>query len=178
MPEGLEVGLSHQDLADLIAAIGQSSAPRIRKTFEKNHPELIAADNNGELHLHATNCEIYGATLVLETQYNNLGFWSSPDDQAVWSIQVPAAGKYSATLYYACDTTSAGNAFILQCGAAELTGAVTSTGSWGTYRHLSAGVLDLPAGRHQLILRPAAAPKGALIDLKEIELTPVPTPQK
>ncbi len=34
------------------------------------------------------------------------------------------------------------------------------------------------AGRQQIVLRSAAKPNGALMDLKEIELTPLPTPQK
>jgi hypothetical protein len=173
MPEGLESGLSHQDLADLIAAIGQSAPPRTRKTFDNNHPQSITADDAGALHLLSTTAEIYGKTLILEPKYSNLGFWTSDDDQALWSVQIPAAGKYAVSLHYACDAANAGNAFIVQCGATELSANAASTGNWDTYRTLKIGEISLPAGPHQILLRPAAAPKGALLDLMEIELTPI-----
>src|SRR6202035_293706 len=69
MPEGLEGVLGHQDVADLIAAIRGSAPPRERKKFDGNQPELVRADSDGVLQLLATNCEIYGKTLVFENRY-------------------------------------------------------------------------------------------------------------
>ena len=172
MPEGLESALSRQDVADLIAAIRGSAPPRERKKVDGNQPELVRADSDGVLHLLATNCEIYGKTLTFEPRYGNLGFWTSEDDQAVWSAEIPSAGQYTVTLHYACDEASAGNAFVLQCGKIDLPGTVSSTHNWDTYTRMKIGEMTLPAGRQQFTFRATGKLKGALIDLTDIVLKP------
>jgi putative membrane-bound dehydrogenase-like protein len=173
MPEGLESVLAHQDLADLIAAIRAGAVQREPKKVQGNQPELVHADSDGVLHLLATNCEIYGRTLTLESRYGNLGMWTSDDDQAVWSADVPAAGTYAVMLHYACADASAGNSFILQCAQHDLPGIVPGTQSWDNYRRLSIGQIILPAGRQQITFRAAGKSNGALIDLTDVVLKPV-----
>src|SRR5262249_50935039 len=57
MPEGLEKDLSPADLANVIAYLRGSGAPR--KKFPANHPQLVRPTTDGTLQLYATNCEIY-----------------------------------------------------------------------------------------------------------------------
>ena len=93
MPEGLEKDVKPQEMADLLAFI-RSSGPSLRpKVFEGNKPEMVRAAPDGSLTLRSANCEIYGSSLVLEKQYGNLGYWSSADDQAVWTVDAPLAGR-------------------------------------------------------------------------------------
>src|SRR5262249_42463579 len=134
MPEGLEKDLKVQDLADLIAFLRSNQPTPQRKTFAGNKPELVKPSPDGSLQLSAANCSIYGKTLVLEKQYGNVGYWSSADDEAVWSVQVARAGKYTVWLDWACPDDSAGNTFVLEAGGARLTGKVQSTGSWDNYK--------------------------------------------
>jgi hypothetical protein len=144
------------------------------KEFAGNKPEAIAAADDGSLSLPATAAEIYGSTLIFEPQYKNLGYWSSADDYAAWTIRVPKAGRYLAVLEYACDNGNAGNTFAIDSEGGTLTGKVPGTGNWDTYRKLNAGVVNLPAGEQRVTMRPEGGIRGgALIDLKSIKLTPV-----
>src|SRR5262249_14073705 len=172
MPEGFEKDLKPQDVADVIAFVRSSGPLPQMKAFEGNHPELVRPAADGALHLLSANCEVYGTTLILEKQYGNLGYWSSADDHAIWSVEVGRAGKYAGWLDWACADDSAGNAYVLQAGGQRLTGTVRGTGDWDTYRQARVGAITLAAGRQRLVFRSAGKIKGALIDLKAIKLVP------
>ncbi len=172
MPEGLEKEVPPQDLADLIAHVRSVGPQPVRKTFEGNKPELVRGGRDGSLLLSAASGEIYGSTVVLEKKYGNLGYWSSEDDRVVWSVEVSRPGTYAVWLDWACDNPSAGKPFLLQAGANQLTGKVSSTGSWDTYRREKVGDIVLPAGRQRLIFRSAKRIFSPLIDLKSITLMP------
>jgi Carbohydrate binding module (family 35) len=152
-----------------------STRPRAkRKTFEGNNPAVVTANADGALTLLASNCEIYGRTLVLEGQHGNLGYWQSEDDKALWTVEVPKAGKYAVWLDWACDPPSSGNTFALDAGEKQaLTVKVASTGNWDTYKYARVGEITLEMGRQTIIMRPHGKLQSALIDLKGIKLVPV-----
>jgi putative membrane-bound dehydrogenase-like protein len=174
MPEGLEKDVSHQEVADLLAYLAGTKAPR--RVFDGNEPKLIEPEGfRGEFWLLASNSEIYGSTLVFEPLYRNLGFWSSENDHAVWTMNVTKAGRYIVRLDCACPPESAGNAYVLSIDDVTLSGKVPSTGNWDTYRQISVGTVTLKPGRKQLALRPAGKINGNLMDLKSVRVTPVET---
>ncbi len=168
MPEGFEKEIPPAAMADLIAFLrGNLAKP---KSFPGNRPETVKAGGDGSLKLLATSASIFGKTLIFEDKHHNLGYWASPDDQAVWTIEVPKEGRYEVWIDYACET--AGNSFALQIGAARLTQKVNGTASWELYRRVKIGTLRLTAGRQDVLIRAEGTIRGALIDLKEIHLTP------
>jgi putative membrane-bound dehydrogenase-like protein len=171
MPENLENGYRPQDLADVIAFVRAANPPTPRK-FDGNRPEVVRAVGNQMLKLTPGNCEIYGSTVVLEKQYGNLGYWSSEDDQAIWTVEVPVAAKYGVWLEWACAEESAGNSFVLEIGPKRLGGRVASTGNWDTYHRIQLAEIELQPGKQQVTFRSAGKISGALIDLKSIELVP------
>lgn len=172
MPEGLERDLSPQKMADVIAFVAGSGPPR--KQFERNVPEVVRPDPlRGELALTAIHAEIYGDTLVFEDKYANLGYWSSPNDHAAWTLEVAQAGRYAVWLDWACHDDSAGNVLQIESGGSRLLMKVPGTGVWETYKKQRFGELDLPAGRVRLIARPSGPVAGALVDLQTIRLVRV-----
>jgi len=173
MPEGIERDLAPQDLADIIAHVRSNIPLPQRKEFAGNEPRPVTPAADGTLLLGATVCEIFGSTLVFETPYKNLGYWSSLDDHAVWTIEGARPGKYTVEFDWACDASVAGNLWRLEGGSENLAGKVESTENWNTYRKKVVGEIRLPAGRQRIILRPAKKPQGALIDLKSVRLIPV-----
>lgn len=174
MPEGLEKDLRPDDVADIIAHVRANVPLPQRKTFEGNQPATVTAAADGSLRLTVAACEIYGTTLVLEKQYGKLGWWSSLDDQAVWTADVPQAGKYTVEFDYACDRSVAEiNPWRFDAGSKSISGKVPSTGNWDTYRQLSLGEIELVAGKQRLVLRPAKRIQGALLDLRGIRLAPI-----
>ena len=170
MPEGVEKDISPQAMADLLAYLATLGPPR--KQFAGNKPEVVEPFNDGSLRLFATQCEIYGRTIVFEDKYGNLGYWQSENDQAVWTMHVTQPGRYNVTLDYACDDGSAGNTFQIELGTQRLSG----TGD----RHRQLGQLPPPEGRRLRpdcrhapphLPQPRPHPRR-LIDLRDVKLAP------
>ncbi|MCA9060173.1 MAG: HEAT repeat domain-containing protein, partial [Planctomycetaceae bacterium] len=170
MPDGFEKELSEQNLADVITFLQASGVPW--KQFANNSPIVLVPDENGVLTLPATAAEIYGPSLIFEQQYRNLGWWTSTDDYAVWTVEVPQSGHWTVEVDYACDQGAAGNMLRLSTGTRLLSARVPGTGTWSEYRTWKAGTIDLARGRRQLIMTAAEPPSTALIDLRTIRLIP------
>ena len=170
MPEGLEKEIALQEMADLLAYLRGTTPPP--KSFPGNTPELVRADEKGALRLLATTARIYGPKLIFEESYRNLGWWSDQKDHAVWSLEVPAAGKYVMSIDYACQNESAGDRYAIQVGGQTVGGQVEGTGSWDNYRSKTVGTVELSAGQHELLMRADGPIKSALIDLRGIRLIP------
>jgi putative membrane-bound dehydrogenase-like protein len=174
MPEGLEKEIPPQAMADLIAFVRSGVPLPARKQLAGNAPITVKPAHDGSLLLKAGAAEIYGRTLVLEQQFGNLGYWSSDDDHAVWSVETPRTTRYEVWLDWACPDQSAGKPFILRGGLADLTGRVAGTGGWEHYKQAKVGELVLAAGPQRLTFlpgRPLYA--SAMMDLRSIKLVPV-----
>ncbi|MEX0678781.1 MAG: PVC-type heme-binding CxxCH protein [Pirellulales bacterium] len=170
MPEGLEKDLSQHDLANVIAYLRGSGAPR--KVFEANSPQLLTPTTDGTLQLYPTNCEIYGPTIVMEPLYKNLGKWQSENDRAVWNVELEKPGRFVMFLNYARLDGDAGNTWLLESGDKKLSGKVESTGSIDRYQEIRAGQIELPAGAAQIVFRSDGPIKGNLLQLGGILLKP------
>jgi len=128
----------------------------------------------GGWRLTGTTAAVRGSTLKRAADAGILGWWTSDDDEAHWTIDVPAPGRYRVRLNFACETSSAGNRFELQVGDSRLEGDVPGTGTWYDQREIEFGELDLAAGRQTVAVRPAHPVRGALFDLRAVSLTPIP----
>jgi hypothetical protein len=106
----------------------------------------------------------------LEKKHANLGWWSSTDDHAVWTVEVTRPGRYAIWLEWSCDDKSAGNSFVLQAGVNGFTGRVEGTGTWDTYHNEKIGTIVLTEGQQRVTMRAEGKINGALIDLKAIKL--------
>jgi putative membrane-bound dehydrogenase-like protein len=172
MPEGVEKDITPAEAADLVAYLATSSpAP---KQFAGNKPEVVRPFVDGSIRLLATQARIYGPTVVLEEKYRNLGWWSSIEDHAIWSFEVPeGGGEYRLTLDYACDDPAAGNTVIVEVAGQSLAMKVEGTGSWDNYRGKELGIVKLPPGPGELLVRSDGPIRAALLDLRSVRLTPV-----
>jgi putative membrane-bound dehydrogenase-like protein len=173
MPDGMEKDLSVQDTTDVIAFLTHRGPAR--KVVPLNKPELVKPGDKGELHLLAGNCEIFGNEIHIEEKQRCLGWWTSQEDRAVWTFELPRPGRYTVWLDWACDDASAGHAYVLEVEGQSLRGKVASTRDWDTYRQIKIGVVALSTGVGQLTFRAGEKiGKGKyLIDLKGIHLQPV-----
>ena len=170
MPEGLHRDLSAAQLGDVIAFLQQGQ--RSWKEFPGNQPQLVMRDADGNVVLQAAHAEIHGPSLVFETQYRNLGYWSSLEDYAVWNVEVPEGGHWTLELNYACDDQTAGGLIRFSTGTRMLTSRVPGTGTWDDYQVWNAGTLDLRRGRNRITATALSQPRNALIDLHSIRLIP------
>lgn len=170
MPEGLEKDLPPADLANVIGYIRSNVPLPQRKSFPGNEPKTVVADATGHIVLKPAAAEIYGSTLVLEEKYGNLGFWSSADDQAVWTVQVPEPGQYTVKLEWARDPLITSHRAVIRTGGETVTFSVPATASWDDYQTQAVGALHLSAGEQRLTIQPASRPLPALMDLKTVVL--------
>jgi putative membrane-bound dehydrogenase-like protein len=179
MPEGFEAALPPQQMADLIAFLRSSSAPR--KEMPGNTPVAIKPGSDGALFCSAAAAEIYGGQNIrLETdQFNNIGWWSDAGDYVAWTIEPGKSGEFDIYLDYAAANDAAGNSYAIDVDGKSLTGAVAVTGSdWSAYQQLKVGSLHLDAGRHRLVVKPGGPIHGALMDLRAVALVPGGTKPK
>ncbi|MBO0699959.1 MAG: c-type cytochrome, partial [Zavarzinella sp.] len=172
MPEGLEKDVSVEQMTDLLAFLRANLPPAKPKTFAGNKPETIKPGADGSLRLPASAAEVYGPTLTFEQRYENLGFWGSADDRAVWTVAVPKAGRYEVWLEWACPRGEAGKAVVIEAGSASTTARIEATRNWEDYKQAKVGDLKLEAGEHRVSARAIAAFKGYLMDLRAIRLVP------
>jgi len=171
MTEGLEADTTPQDLADLLAFLREDGRPG--KRFAGNEPLLVRPMGEcGALHLTAATAEIYGPRLVFEAHYGNLGWWQTGEDFAAWMLEPGRAGSYDVRLEFACAASSAGATLVIEAGGRQIAFVVPSTSTWDEYREQTIGTLELGAGVQRLVARAGAPPREAVIDLREIRLTP------
>lgn len=170
MPEGLEKDISAQEFADVISFIQTSGSTY--KTLDGNSPRLVTPNPDGTITLSADLAEIYGPSLIFEHKHQNLGWWSSTDDYAVWNLNSPRSGMWTVEVDYACDNSTAGNVLKLSTGTRLLSARVPGTGTWDDYKTWTVGKIDLGRGARKLTVTAPEKPKQALIDLKAIRLIP------
>jgi putative heme-binding domain-containing protein len=171
MPDGLEKDLSPVDLANILAFV--QSAGSAPKSIQGNQPVLVTAERlRGEFSLLASNCEIHGGSLTLEPVNNNLGYWAGEDDCAIWTVEITRPGRYHVLFDWACDDATAGNQWLLEIGDQRLTGTVSGTGDWSTYRREKVGEITLQPGRYRVGLRSYGRLEGFLFDLRSVTLRP------
>jgi len=170
MPEGLERDISPTQMADLLAFLATGAVPA--KSFVGNVPATVQPDADGVVVLSAENCEIRGPQLVFEKPFGNLGMWHTVDDSATWTIQLDGANKYGVFLEYACDDRAAGNTVLIESADKPLRVRVGGTGKWSYYQQKGVGELTLPAGTSSVVLRSDGSIRGALLDLRTIQLVP------
>ena len=174
MPEGLERELDATQLSDVLALIRDQVTPS--KSFPGNEPTKVVVASKEETSLPAKHARIYGPSLVFEEQYGNLGFWSHPDDHAIWTMEVEQAGDYEVVFDYAVPDGASGDRLELLVGEQQLPFTVESSGSWDNYQDRTIGEISLKPGHYELIVRPNGSIKSALIDLRNIHLRPKQTP--
>jgi putative membrane-bound dehydrogenase-like protein len=178
MPEGLEKDVSIDQMADLLAFLRSALPANKPKEFAGNKPVTIRAADDGSLTLPATAAEIHGPSLVFENVQKNIGWWTSIDDRAVWTIVVPAAGKYDVWIDWAIPKEEARNAYTVQAGGSTVTAKVEATAGWEEYRQAKVGTLTLEPGETRLTVQPAPPFEGVLMDLRTVKLVPVKDEKK
>lgn len=139
--------------------------------------EAVKPDDQGVVSLHASIAEVMGSTLRYEPQpnKNTLGYWTKAEDKASWDFELPAAGSYKITLLQGCGNGSGGSVVHVLAGKETLSFTVKETGGFQKFVPLDLGPVDLPAGRQRIVIAPQSKPGAAVMDLRQVTLTPAKT---
>jgi hypothetical protein len=139
-------------------------------------PRKIQPGANNLIALPVRHATITGKSLAYMPEWGALGFWRATD-HVEWEVDVARAGTYDVAMEWSVDDKNAGNPFVIESGAHRLGANVPSTGRWDVYRITKVGQLQLDAGAQTISLKPGGDFKTALMDLRELRLTPRPQPK-
>jgi len=119
--------------------------------------------------------EIAGRILQVRGDQHATINWSRLGQTVVWTVEVPAAMKMRIRVRLRCSHQHAGSRYTMRCGAVELHGIVRGNPAehgrmsqpdwWKGYYKLpfaweDAGEMELPAGRHDLVMAIDDMPYG------------------
>lgn len=163
-----------EEVEDIIIAGVHDLLPASFKTERpsNNSPELVSVSGD-TAHLSAASARAVGPEIKYMPEWKAFG-WFTEADYVEWDVEVDDKAKYDVYLDWSVSDAEAGKTFIVETGRQQLKGKIEKSGSWFTYRKEKIGRIQLPAGRHKIVFRPAdKARKGALLDLRELTLVRV-----
>jgi len=150
-------------------AMGGLGADNAQVQVEASSPSALA----GLVHLEAKDGQVHGEKLRYESQpqKDTLGFWVDPLDWVEWDCVVPKAGRYAVEVLQGC--AKGGSTVEVSVGDAKLQFTVAETGHYQRFVPRRVGVLELPAGKTSVAVKPVEK-KGAVMDLRRVSLIRVP----
>ena len=134
---------------------------------------IVLPDAQGILLLSATNAELHGENLQVETQWGrpNIGFWNNPEDSVSWTARVAKAGAYDVSAVIA--TSDADASFMVEVGSQGIPVQPPLTGGWGRFQKIDLGRVGIKQpGELTVNVRAEDAASWKPINLNSVQLTP------
>lgn len=141
---------------------------------------LVQPDSKGVISLRAQDATTSGSKLRFEPQphKNTVGYWTQVKDTAGWNCSVPTAQEFDIEILQGCGRGQGGSDVVLKVAEQELSFRVLDTGHFQNFRWRHLGRLSLPAVSNLKVqLIPRTKAKGAVMDCREIRLTPAARPE-
>lgn len=104
---------------------------------------------------------------------NRIGNWNHSNASLAWLIRVPRDGSYRIFVEQACEETAAGSPYELRIGDTAIEAVTKASASWADHIMVEVGMVDLPAGKVQVTMKPHSLKSYAFLDLKSVRLVPV-----
>ena len=126
----------------------------------------------GTVALTASDAAVTGGAGYEGGEKQAIGFWTNVKDTVSWSFEAPA-GTYKVEIEYAVEPASAGSTFQVAVDQAKVQGTAAATGGWSSFRTLNLGsIVVSSSGLHKLTVSALTMPKGAVMNLRGVRLTP------
>jgi arylsulfatase A len=135
-------------------------------------------DAQGRIVLPAKTAMVTGQMLRFEPLPHKatLGYWVNPADTAAWEFTVVEPGLFHVTGLIGCGNGSGGSKVQFVVGSQQLELTVPETGGFQAFQPMPLGTLRFTEpGRHRLDVIPISKPGPAVMDLRELVLTPAGT---
>jgi arylsulfatase A len=163
-----------QGLAERLAVWRKDVAAQMPTLNPAYSPNAQLAD--GTIRLPAKTAEVHGVVLRFEPlpHKNTLGYWVRADDWASWEFEVLKPGSFQVSALVGCGNGSGGSLVEFRVRDQTLRLTVPVTGGFQAFVPQRLGELTLgDAGRYMLEVRAIKKPGAAVMDLREVVLTPV-----
>ncbi len=130
---------------------------------------------DGSITLPARTAFVTGTQLRFEPapHKNTLGYWTNAADTAYFEFTVTTPGIFAVSVLQGAGKGSGGAEVELAVGDSNFKFTVKDTGGFQAFENRDVGELTIAkAGRHTLTVTPKSKPGVAVMDLREVMLTP------
>jgi len=103
----------------------------------------------------------------------NIGCWTDVKDSVEWMINCSQPGKFDVEAEMACLPGSEGSEVVLQAGKSSLTAKIAATGSWGDFKKVKLGQIEVGKGDSKVVLKANSKPGDGVVNLRCIQFIPV-----
>ncbi|MFP4029599.1 MAG: alpha-L-fucosidase [Candidatus Brocadiia bacterium] len=172
-----ETGLTLTELPETALLSGPATIalrfdeePDLRwRTEVARRQSVIRLPGSGTVFLPAAEAECRGKGVKgakIRCQRGNSGDylagWQTPQQQAVWRVDCPEAGRYRVVVAIACEDIYAGSRYVVRCGRSATRAVVEGTGGMTDFECQLAGEIEIGEGEQEVMLRPEFMPYGYL----------------
>jgi arylsulfatase A-like enzyme len=161
-------------LADRLAQWRKAVGAQMPRPNPNYRPNPQAAD--GSVTLPARTALVHGVQLRYEAlpHKDTLGYWTRKEDHASWEFVLARPGTFTVGVLQGCGSGQGGSEVAVAVAGQTVTFTVMDTGGFQNFKARSIGTvkLDKP-GRFTLTVRPRSKAKSAVMDLRQVTLTPV-----
>jgi hypothetical protein len=140
-------------------------------------PVICEASEDGKLLLPAHDAVAHGKLLRYEPQphKNTVGYWADESDWVEWRYRVPKPGSFSIQILQGCGKGQGGSTVRIQSAGQTLDYTVEDTGHFQNFLEKPVGTIAIEkAGDYSLEIRAVKKAKGAVMDVRQVRLVPVP----
>ncbi len=174
MPNGLENTLSPQNLADLLAYLATLGKPKLQgPNLHSAMSARVRPGKDGIIELRAKKCRLSGNRIEYMADFDAIGWWTSSEDRAEWTIVLDRPGEYKVEWEWSVSDKASGNNWqLLTNGEKVLSGKVHKSGGWEDFKTEKIGNISLSAADTKIVLKSEGELKQALMDLRVIRFIP------
>lgn len=151
-------------------------APQVSASQPMPSPAAITQGEDGTVLLHARDVTIHGTTVRYEPQphKNTIGFWTKQDDWVSWTFSVTKPGTFAIEVLQGCGKGSGGAEVAVAIGEQAVSFTVEDTGHFQNFVKRGIGQVTIgEPGLVTLSVKPKTKPGVAVMDLRQVVLTPV-----
>jgi alpha-L-fucosidase len=170
--EGLIVVLPGEKLSAPTCAL-KITGNNLQPVTPPAAPPGNQADAQGNMNLSATNAELHGTQLQLETQGGlpDIGYWNDGNESVSWTAQMPKAGTFKVSATVATLNDDAG--FVVEVGGKKFSVPIPMTGGWDKFQTIVLGQLQIKQAGDLMVKVSAKNPASwKAINLNSVQLTP------
>jgi hypothetical protein len=139
--------------------------------FRDQKDATLTATGSQALVLHAGQAKIHG-TARYDADKRYLGSWRGVDTHLTWRAKIPRKGTYRVVVVMSTPHQKP-NTFEIRVGDAVLAAKTINTGGWENFRSTDLGTIEIQsAGEAMVTLKPTGSLDGALLNLRDVVLTP------
>ena len=137
---------------------------------------VTTSDAGGRILLHARDAVVHGRVVRYEPEphKDTIGYWTDPKDWVSWQFEIATPGVYRVDILQGCGKGSGGSKVDLIIGDQVLSVQVEDTGGFQNFVSRDVGRVGFEKpGLCTLAVKPRSRPGVAVMDLRQVTLTPV-----